>query len=665
MKTINRKTENTKVRDSLMNSSAQCCRLKPCFLRVNGLILCVLMIIFMFLSVMPLSAFAAEDNTKLIAFTFDDGPSKNTATLLDGLKSREVPATFFMCGKNGGHGIVNNGQLLERMVQEGHQLANHSYDHPSIARLSGSPVSASFSRVESLLFQYMGGSYIDMVRTPGGVYNATIKNNTQAPVILWSLDTFDWRNRDEEAVYRKIVENAEDGNIVLMHDLYPTSVQGALRAMDSLKAQGFEFVTVSELLRRRGITPQNGASYTEAPSQGHTLPAYSAPVIKAKNDYDAKKTFVVLSTVDEGISLYYTTDGTYPTLASQQYTEPFLLEENTTFTVVGYDKYGTRTPVAVKKVKKNQVALPEAKSEKGKIAISCETPEAELYYTMDGSKPTKESKKYTKPFSCKGNTLKIIGIRNHFKDSEVASYAVTDNNIVFSDLDPSLWYFPSVNKIVKEGLMQETKDQCFEPQERVTRAMMAQILYNLEGKPKLTEKQSEDKLENSSVSAESESPDGNPTGQFSDIEDSDWYADAVRWASSEGIVNGYSEELFGPQNYITREQIVTILYRYTKEYKQKKVSGSIDLSDYPDGNLVEEYAGEPFAWAIDNEIITGYSDGTLNPLAFTTRAEVAVTLERYIKKYDRHGILGRIDSFYQKHIRSKYVGFFERRGISL
>lgn len=633
--------------------------------RKNGRFLCVLLIICMLITAMPLVAFAAGDDSKLIAFTFDDGPSKNTPALLDGLKSRDVPATFFMCGSNGSHGILKNGELLERMVREGHQLANHSYEHPSIGKLSGSQVSNTISRVESLLFQYMGGSYIDMVRTPGGVYNATIRNNAKAPIILWSLDTLDWRNRNEDAVYRKIVDNAEDGNIVLMHDLYPTSIQGALRAVDSLKEQGFEFVTVSELLRRRGITPENGVSYVSAPNEGHTLPAYSSPVIKTRNNYDKKETSVVFSTMDEGITLYYTTDGTYPTLASQQYAEPFVIEEDTTFTVVGYDKYGTRTPAAVKTVKKNQVALPEAKAENGEIALSCETPEAEMYYTMDGSEPTKESKRYTEPFLCKGNTLKIIGTRKHFRDSDVAVYAVTDNEKIFIDLDPSLWYFPSVNQIVKKGIMKETKEQCFEPQERVTRAMMAQILYNLEEKPELKDNPSEDTLGDSVMSTEAESPDTNQSGLFSDVQDSDWYADAVRWASSEGIVNGYSNGEFGPLNAVTREQLAAILYRYADQYKNERTDESADLSVYPDESRIEEYAREPMAWAVGNEIMTGYSDGTLNPMAFTTRAEVAVILERYIDQYDRRGLLGRIASFHQRYIRPKINGFFERRKISL
>ena len=99
------------------------------------------------------------------------------------------------------------------------------------------------------------------------------------PIILWSVDPLDWKYRNADTVYNNIIKGAHDGAIVLTHDIYQTSVQGALRAIDTLKAQGYEFVTVAELLRRRSITPQNGVVYTSAPNKGTNLPAYTAPTI--------------------------------------------------------------------------------------------------------------------------------------------------------------------------------------------------------------------------------------------------------------------------------------------------------------------------------------------------------------------------------------------------
>ena len=606
--------------------------------------LCIVLVLCVMMNLTPLSVSAETDNTKLIAFTFDDGPSTNTPALLDGLKSRGAVVTFFMCGVNGGHGIRNHGELLDRMIQEGHQLANHSYDHPSIARLSGPQVSNAFARVENLLFEHMGGSYIDMVRPPGGVYNPTIKSSIQAPIILWSLDTLDWKSRNADSVYDRIMSQAEDGKIVLMHDLYETSVQGALRAVDSLKEQGYEFVTVSELLRRRGIVPENGQSYTIAPNQGNTLPAYTAPVIEISNDddqdNDTNGTRVTMSTADQGLVLYYTTDGSYPTMASHQYTEPVKIRKNTTFTVVGYDAYGTRTPSAVRKVKKNQVADPRAVSEDGAISLSCNTNGAELHYTTNGSEPTSHSARYTDPFICTGNTLKVIGVRDKFHDSEVVSYAVTKNGTLFQDVDVSEWYFSFLDEVVSREMMNGTGEQRFDPDGKLTRSMMAQILYNLDKK---TVKKDE-----------------NDSAVFSDVSESDWYFDAVNWAVSEGIVKGYGANRFGAQDDILREQLVTMLYRYEYQQRGVKDKGDVDLSDYSDGELVEDYAREAFIWALGNGIVTGYNDGTLNPQSSASRAETAAILTRYAEQCRHSDIFSDLNYFRRIYIHRNVVGFFDK-----
>ncbi len=581
--------------------------------RIRRMALCAVLIMTIVMTMIPLCTVSAAQTGKLIAFTFDDGPSKYTTTLLDGLKQRNVPATFFMCGTNGSHGIVNHDALLDRMVEEGHQLANHSWDHPSIAKLSGGQVASEFSRVESLLFRHMGGSYIDMVRTPGGAYNTTIQNNTPAPIIIWSVDPLDWKIRDANSVYNKVVSGAKDGSIVLMHDIYQTSVQGALRAVDTLKSQGYEFVTVSELLRRRGITPSNGIRYYSALNNGTTLPAYQAPAVSSSFDDAAAKTMVTFSTQDPGITMYYTTDGSYPKLSSQKYTGPFPISQDTTFRVVGYDKYGTRTPAAVQTVKKYQAAAPTAVSEDGMITLKCETPGAVIYYTTDGSKPTASSTKYTGPFPVAGISpvLKAVAIKSGSYPSEVAEFAVMDNGMLFSDVDVSRWYYEPVNKAVTGGMMSGMGDGKFAPTEPMNRAMMVQILYNIEGRPDV-----------------SEDP-ANPIPDFKDVDAAAWYAKAVRWAASAGIVKGVTENEFAPKDNILREQIVTILYRYAKDYKHIRIEGTADLSAYSDGGTVREYALDAFRWAIANGIISGYEDNTLKPQGPAKRAEAAAILVRY------------------------------------
>lgn len=190
---------------------------------------------------------------KLIALTFDDGPSQYTEQLLDGLAERQAHVTFFMTGENGDGGTcgINNGykDLLLRMLTEGHQLANHSYAHKNFDDLTSEEMQTELSAVDDLIKSAAGNDYECFVRVPGGHWDENIATALSGRfVVKWSLDSADWKNRDAKAVCDILVNNAKNGDIVLLHDLYPTSVEGALRAIDQLQTEGFEFVTVSELL---------------------------------------------------------------------------------------------------------------------------------------------------------------------------------------------------------------------------------------------------------------------------------------------------------------------------------------------------------------------------------------------------------------------------------
>lgn len=286
---------------------------------------------------------------KLIAFTFDDGPSFYTGALLDGLRTRGAAATFFMTGRNGDGGTcgIQNGHeaLLARMWEEGHQLANHTYRHAALEELPEERISAEVTAVERLIFQAAGGSYSCFVRTPSGVTNETILRRVNAPLILWSVDALDWKYRDADAVYSRLLAQAENGSIVLLHDLYETSVDGALRAVDTLKKRGYEFVTVAELLRRTGLLPVNGAVYSKAGDRLSKGP-YPKPGLSALKDRDGGPVSILCS-APEGLAVYYTTDGSFPRLCSRRYTGPVPVEPGTVLTAAGIDEWGTRTPPAV------------------------------------------------------------------------------------------------------------------------------------------------------------------------------------------------------------------------------------------------------------------------------------------------------------------------------
>lgn len=178
--------------------------------------------------------------------------------------------------------------------------------------------------------------------------------------------------------------------------------------------------------------------------------------------------------------------------------------------------------------------------------------------------------------------------------------------MVFSDVKETAWYYSSVLYAKSKGLMNGVSETEFAPETKMTRAMAVTILYRLAGSP----------------TAEDMS--------FTDVAKGVWYADSVAWAAKNGIVNGVGDGLFAPEAYITREQLATILCKYTKTVEP--VADTADLSTYGDGATVSAWATESMQWAIANGVITGKNDKMLCPADTATRAEVATMLYRYLEK---------------------------------
>ena len=235
----------------------------------------VLAFIIMFTAVMP-AAYAEENGDyKLLALTFDDGPSAHTERLLNTLAEKNAHCTFFIVGT----GAARYPQLLERMVNEGHQIANHTYDHPY---LSASNVDWELAGCREYLVN-AGGEQTYYVRPPYGSADNAVLARLNAPAILWSVDPYDWKYRNSATVTENVVSSAKDGDIILLHDIHSTSVDAVPAILDQLQARGFEFVTVSELFRRRGVTPVNGQKYYYARNNGINLGPYDP------EDFDESK----------------------------------------------------------------------------------------------------------------------------------------------------------------------------------------------------------------------------------------------------------------------------------------------------------------------------------------------------------------------------------------
>ena len=202
-----------------------------------------------------------ETDMPVVALTFDDGPrSSTTGRLLDELALREVPATFFLVGSR----LAGREDLVRRMAAEGHQIGVHTYDHRAVDGLSRRDFDAQVGKTRAALAAILGdGDY--WLRPPYGSLDETTRAWAGSPLILWSVDPEDWRDRDIHRIVSAVTEHVKDGDIILLHDIYDSSVDAALAIADDLTARGFTFVTVEQLAALRGVSPQAGVKYHKFP----------------------------------------------------------------------------------------------------------------------------------------------------------------------------------------------------------------------------------------------------------------------------------------------------------------------------------------------------------------------------------------------------------------
>lgn len=187
-----------------------------------------------------------EDST--VAMTFDDGPHpKLTPKLLDLLKERGIKATFFVIGKN----VAEFPDIAKRIVDEGHEIANHSWSHPQLTKLSPAAFAGEISQTNDAIQQATGVRPVTM-RPPYGAINPSLTKRLNEEyglsVILWSVDPMDWKIRKSDHVSNHIIKSTAPGAIILAHDIHPSTIDAMPATLDALAAKGYKFVTVSELI---------------------------------------------------------------------------------------------------------------------------------------------------------------------------------------------------------------------------------------------------------------------------------------------------------------------------------------------------------------------------------------------------------------------------------
>lgn len=181
---------------------------------------------------------------KRIALTFDDGPHPiYTPQMLELLKEEQVPATFFLLGEN----VELYGDVVKEIAKEGHLIGNHTYHHVQITSL---PMDEACREIQetSDLIEELTGNGTEYVRPPFGTWNRDLEERLNLIPVMWSIDTKDWTTQNVDWIVQEATKNAEDHDIILMHDSYQSTVDAVGRVIEQLEAEGFEFVTVDEII---------------------------------------------------------------------------------------------------------------------------------------------------------------------------------------------------------------------------------------------------------------------------------------------------------------------------------------------------------------------------------------------------------------------------------
>lgn len=186
---------------------------------------------------------STESTGKRVALTFDDGPhGTRTPETLDVLEKYDAKATFFVQGKN----VISYPEVVKQTVDEGHEIANHTWNHPTLSTVGQDEVHRQILNTEAAIYQ-ASGEFSSCFRPPYGDINASAAEAAGLPAIMWSLDTLDWQSRNADSILQAVKSTVSDGDIILMHDIHQSTVDSLDAVLKYLTEEGYEIVTVSEL----------------------------------------------------------------------------------------------------------------------------------------------------------------------------------------------------------------------------------------------------------------------------------------------------------------------------------------------------------------------------------------------------------------------------------
>lgn len=400
-----------------------------------------------------------------------------------------------------------------------------------------------------------------------------------------------------------VPKNACEGKVTLPESFVPAST--SLQITDAVAGQEYTVVDMGEVVEE----PPKEEGGEKEPVEGNT-PASQADEktpATAPTDYTwtkASGTTVTVSslTPNHTYQVWVRIAETWNTLAGTA--ESAAETVNTTASsssgiVIG----GSKPNVTVTTPENGTITTDQGKNPpKGTVVTITVTPD-EGYETKDVTVVDSMGKKLTVTknedgtysFTMPGSSVKVSA--TFISKTQVSSGT-------FSDVTDDKWFAESVKYVVEHGLMVGTSESVFSPDAATTRGMIVTILYRLAGEPEVK------------------------SGPFTDVPAGRWYTNAVSWAEANGIVGGYGDGTFGPEDNITREQMAAILYRYAR-YMGYDVTGTANLNAFIDLNDLASYAKEATAWANASGLISGITETTLNPKGTATRAQVSMILMRF------------------------------------
>ena len=197
-----------------------------------------------------------DKNTKFIALTFDDGPNYNTSKVIDTLNKYNVKATFFVMGKN----IKGHELTLKKMLDSNMEIGNHTFNHLLLTKYKKDTILNEIDNTTNLIYE-VTNTYPKLLRPSYGSVNKKIKGLANYPIIIWDIDTLDWKYKNSKRIANTVLSKVKDGDIVLMHDIYKSTLNALDLVIPELLNNNYKLVTVSELFYYKNITLENGKVY--------------------------------------------------------------------------------------------------------------------------------------------------------------------------------------------------------------------------------------------------------------------------------------------------------------------------------------------------------------------------------------------------------------------